>query len=90
MEITLLNKSLVSEFLLWDFFLLKACFVQGEKKEITQCCIMVFHGKFEQMSAHLTQGTGDRPKKDSITVSFGQPVSIFGVIYRSMGEGLLT
>lgn len=51
---------------------------------------MVFHGKFEQMSAHLTQGTGDRPKKDSITVSFGQPVSIFGVIYRSMGEGLLT
>lgn len=41
------------------------------------------------MSTH-TQGTGDRPKRDSITGSFGQPVSLFGVVNRSMGEGWLT
>lgn len=51
---------------------------------------MTFHGKCEQSSTDLTQGTSDRPNKDSITVPFGQPVSFLGAIYRTVGEGLLT
>lgn len=85
MEIALLNKSLVSELLLWDFFLLKTCLIQREKKEIAQCCTMAFHGKCEQVSTNPTQGAGDRLREGSITVSFSQAGSLFGVIYRSMG-----
>lgn len=85
MEIAWLNKSLVSELLLWDSFLLKTCLVRGEKKEIRQCCTMVFHGKCEQVSTNPVQGAGDRPREGSITVSFGQAGSLFGVIYRSVG-----
>lgn len=71
------------------FFLLKTCLIQGEKKEIPQCCTMAFHGKCEQGSTNPAQGAGDTPREGSITVSFGQAGSLFGVIYRSMGEALL-
>lgn len=90
MEIAPLNKSLVSEFLLWDFFLLKTCLVQGEKKEIPQCCTMAFHGKCEQGSTNPAQGVGDRPREGFIKVLFGQAGSLFGVIDRSVGKALLT
>lgn len=85
MEIALLNKSLVSELLLWNFFLLKTCLVQGEKKQIPQCRTMDFHGKCDQVSTNPAQGAGDRPREGSITVSFSQAGSVFEVISRSMG-----
>lgn len=50
---------------------------------------MAFHGKCEQGSTNPTQGADDWPREGSITVSFGQAGSLFGVIDRSIGEALL-
>jgi hypothetical protein len=40
-------------------------------------------------SAHPTQGTGDKPKKDPNLVSFSKPVTLLQLFTKALGKGYL-